>query len=170
MQKEPVTGVEARTEYYPPSKELPSLRIALEHARNQYVDLNNLRSTIETKATIVLSFSMAMIALTLTLQLLWIPIVFFGAAIFVSILIIEPKPVKLPNPPIEDVFKLAQHTEEKALDLLLISYLKVNQRLYVQSVWMGKHLRLLFFLMMIGLLSFGIQASGAEFTLFGMPI
>ena len=125
---------------------------------------------LDTKATIVLSFSMAMIALTITLDLIMIPVLFFVPAIFVSLMIIEPKTVKLPNPAIGDVFKLAQYKEEKALDLLLISYMKVNQHLKKQTLNKASYLRLLFFLVALGIVSFGLQASGGEFTFLGMPI
>ena len=65
-----VIDVEESTEpeYYPPDGDLPSLELALEHARNQYCDCFNVKNAIITKATITLSFSMAMIALIGSVQ------------------------------------------------------------------------------------------------------
>ena len=167
-----VIDVEENTEseYYPPSKELPSIRIALEHARNQYVDLNNIKDALDTKATIILSFSLAMIVLIYTLELSWLPFIFFGSAIFFSILVIEPKPQKIPNPQVDELFNFAKYEEEKALNLLLISYSKVNRHLRKQTLSKVPYVRLLFYLIAFGIMSIGFQASGAEITFLGMPV
>ena len=157
-------------EYYPPDGDLPSLELALEHARNQYCDCFNVKNAIITKATITLSFSMAMIALIGSVQFELLSIAIFIISIIISIDMIFPKSHKHPNPKPEDYFSFAKHEKTKAMDLLLISYMKINEELMEQNRKMGNYLIVNFIIIAIGLTMFLLQLNGFEITLIGVPV
>lgn len=164
-------GVEeiTRPEYYPPKGDFPSLKITLEHARNQYADLNKVRSTIETKAAITLSISMAMIALIASIHFDLFLIGFFAIPLFLSLDILFPKPVTFPSPQIDEVFQFAKNEEFKAIDLSLISYMKVNAKIQELVIKMGHELTIVFSLITIGIMLFAFQL-GYEITFLGLPL
>lgn len=142
-----MTDVEKNTDqYFEIDETLPSSKIILEHARSQYESLSSSKQSIETKGSIALSVSLAMIALIISMRPESFPIIsitflFFGLVI--SIFSILPFWGKHPGPPSKDLYKYASYGNDKCIDLLLVNYVdilddfkkKINIRGF--SIWLA---------------------------------
>ena len=160
-----------KIQYHPPEKVLPSLKVALGHARNQYNDLLTLDSNLNTKATIALSFSMAMIVFIASMEEVQLAsIMIFGFAIFFSLTIIYPKRASIPKPAPNNYYKLAKYEEIKSMDLLLISYINVNEKMIENNQKSGVRLIIIFILIFLGIITYLMALQGVQFSLLGYPL
>jgi len=142
-----VTDVEKNTDqYFEIDETLPSSKIMLEHARSQYESLASSKQSIETKGSIALSFSIAMIALIISVNpksYPIIPIVLLITGLVISIYSILPFGGKNPGPPPKDLYEYASYGNDKCIDLLLVNYVdilddfkkKINIRGF--SIWLA---------------------------------
>ncbi len=159
--KEDVIGVEEYTDTPSPPINLPSLEIALEHARNQHEHFRDSIRSLETKGAIALSAALAMIAIIYTVNPDSESLVIFFLSLVGSITTVLPRASGIPGPDmskIEKVYKFAKKDRNLAMDELLRSYTYINHSLKHRMFFTGCIVFVAFILNAIGIYVFVVSS------------